>query len=82
MDNALLYIGKTVKVKIDRPLHSLHPKHGFVYELNYGFIPNTVSGDGDFIRTAGLGCRVDIYGKMVSGLAGCRSFNDRKKDGI
>ena len=47
MDNALLYIGKTVKVKIDRPLHSLHPKHGFVYELNYGFIPNTVSGDGE-----------------------------------
>lgn len=41
------YIGKTVDVKIDRPLASKHPKHGFIYMLNYGFIPNTISGDGE-----------------------------------
>ena len=41
------YIGKMVLVKIDRPLHSKHPKHGFVYELNYGFIPETKSPDGE-----------------------------------
>lgn len=41
------YIGNKVKVKIDRPLNSKHPKHGFVYSLNYGFVPNTISGDGE-----------------------------------
>ena len=41
------YLGKIVKVKMDRPLGCKHPKHGFVYPVNYGFIPNTVSGDGE-----------------------------------
>jgi len=41
------YLNKIVKVKIDRPLGSKHPKHGFVYEMNYGFIPDTISGDGE-----------------------------------
>lgn len=41
------YIGKIVDVKIDRPLGSKHPKHNFIYEVNYGFIPNTISGDGE-----------------------------------
>ena len=40
------YIGQKVKVVMDRPLGTTHPKHGFVYEVNYGYIPNTVSGDG------------------------------------
>lgn len=46
MDN---YLGKLVKVKVDRPLGSKHPKHNFIYSLNYGFIPNTISGDGEEI---------------------------------
>lgn len=41
------YIGKEVIAHIDRPINSKHPKHGFTYELNYGYIPNTVSGDGE-----------------------------------
>lgn len=41
------YIGKIVQVKIDRPLNSKHPKHGFLYPVNYGFVPNTISGDGE-----------------------------------
>ena len=41
------YLNKKVFVKIDRPLGSKHPKHGFVYPVNYGFIPNTISGDGE-----------------------------------
>ena len=43
------YLGKVVKVKIDRTLGSKHPKHDFIYSLNYGFIPNTISGDGEEI---------------------------------
>lgn len=45
--NAKDYLGKEVKIIIDRPLASKHPKHGFVYMLNYGYIPNTISGDGE-----------------------------------
>ena len=45
--NAKDFLGKEVIVKIDRPLGSRHPKHGFMYMLNYGFIPNTISGDGE-----------------------------------
>lgn len=41
------YLGKKVKVIMDRPLATNHPKHGFVYMLNYGYIPNTISGDGE-----------------------------------
>ena len=41
------YLGKIVKVEMDRKMGSAHPKHGFIYPVNYGFIPNTVSGDGE-----------------------------------
>ena len=40
------FLGKEVEVIIDRPLGSKHPKYGFIYETNYGFIPNTASPDG------------------------------------
>ncbi|MBI3671804.1 inorganic diphosphatase [Candidatus Azambacteria bacterium] len=43
------FIGQIVDVKIDRPLNSKHPKHGFLYKLNYGFIPNTNAPDGEGI---------------------------------
>jgi len=49
-------IGKTVKVIIDRPLGSTHPKHSNIkYEVNYGFVPNTISGDGEEIDAYILG---------------------------
>lgn len=41
------YLGKEVDVKMDRPLGSKHPKWGFVYTVNYGYIPDTISGDGE-----------------------------------
>lgn len=48
MENKSLdYLNLLVDVVIDRPLNSLHPKHGFKYEANYGFIPNTLSADGE-----------------------------------
>lgn len=45
--NARDFLGKEVNVQIDRALGTKHPKHGFMYMLNYGFIPNTISGDGE-----------------------------------
>ncbi len=53
--NANDFLGKEVSVKIDRPLGSRHPKHGFMYMLNYGFIPNAISGDGEELDAYLLG---------------------------
>lgn len=41
------YIGKMITAKIDRQMRSRHPKYGFIYPINYGYIPNTISGDGE-----------------------------------
>lgn len=49
------FLGKTVKVVMDRPLGTTHPKHGFVYETNYGYIPDTISGDGEELDAYVLG---------------------------
>lgn len=49
------YIGKMVTVKTDRPLGSKHPNHGFIYPVNYGYIPGTVSGDGEEVDAYILG---------------------------
>ena len=49
------YIGKILDVKIDREFGSKHPKHGFIYPVNYGYVPNTVSGDGEELDCYVLG---------------------------
>ena len=49
------YLGKVVTVKMDRPLGSKHPKHGFIYPVNYGYLPNTISGDGEELDAYVLG---------------------------
>jgi len=41
------FLGKVVEVKIDRAKGSKHPKHDFYYDSNYGFVPNTLSPDGE-----------------------------------
>jgi len=49
------YLNTIVKVKMDRPLGCKHPNHGFIYPVNYGYIPNTVSGDGEELDVYVLG---------------------------
>ena len=55
LDLAKGFLEKTVSVKIDRPLGSKHPKHGFEYLLNYGFIEDTKSSDGEELDAYILG---------------------------
>lgn len=55
MDIAKKFIGQKVSVTIDRKLGSKHPNWGFVYPVNYGYIPNTVSGDGEELDAYILG---------------------------
>ena len=42
-------------MKIDRPLGSMHPKYQYRYPINYGYVPNTISGDGEEIDCYVLG---------------------------
>lgn len=52
---AIKFLGETVRIEIDRPIGSKHPKHGFVYEVNYGFVPGTKAPDGEEIDAYLLG---------------------------
>lgn len=46
--NAIELIGKEVFVKVDRPIGSCHPDYqDHIYLVNYGFVPDTMSGDGE-----------------------------------
>ena len=49
------FIGKEVNIVIDRALGTKHPKHGFVYTVNYGYVPNVISGDGEELDAYLLG---------------------------
>ena len=55
MNNSIEYLNKIVEVVIDRPMGSQHPKHNFIYPVNYGYIPNTISGDGEELDCYVLG---------------------------
>ncbi|HAL24688.1 TPA: inorganic pyrophosphatase [Candidatus Wolfebacteria bacterium] len=49
------FLGKNVHVVFDRPLGSKHPKHGFIYEVNYGYIPGIMAADGEELDVYFLG---------------------------
>lgn len=55
MNNSIEYLNKIVEVVIDRQMGSKHPKHNFIYPVNYGYIPNTISGDGEELDCYVLG---------------------------
>ncbi len=53
---AIQYIGKNIKVKIDQPIGSCHPEYPeMIYSVNYGFVPNTISGDNEELDCYVLG---------------------------
>ena len=63
------YLGQVLDVKIDRPFGTKHPKHGFIYPVNYGYVPGTISGDGEELDCYILGVfePVDIFtGKCIA----------------
>lgn len=67
--NTIDYLNQAITIKIDRPMGSSHPKHGFVYPVNYGFVPNTTSGDGEELDAYLLGVfePVETYtGKVIA----------------
>lgn len=70
------FINKKVKVKVDRPLGSKHPKYGDIYPLNYGFVPNTKTPDGEEIDAYILGTFKPL--KTFTGI--CIAYIDREDD--
>ena len=55
MTDSLAFLGKTVSVRIDRPLGSRHTRHGFLYLLNYGYVPGVLAPDGEELDAYVLG---------------------------
>lgn len=41
------FLGKIVTATIDRPAQSVHPRWGFLYPINYGFLPGVPAPDGE-----------------------------------
>ena len=53
--NTQEYLNAIVTIIVDRPLRSQHPRHGFTYPVNYGYVPHTTSGDGEELDAYILG---------------------------
>lgn len=65
----MAYLSKNISIIIDRPLGSKHPKFNWLYPVNYGYVPFTVTGDGEEIDAYLLGVEeaVDRFeGKCIA----------------
>ena len=51
------YLGKTVRIEIDRPIGYVHNKENYslTYPINYGYIPGVLGGDGEELDVYLLG---------------------------
>ena len=74
-------IGKTVKVIIDRPLGSHHPKHkDLIYPVNYGYIPGVIAPDGEEQDAYILGVNEPItqfVGKVIAVIHRLNDIEDK-----
>lgn len=67
--DARQFLGKDVRLRIDRPSGSHHPEHGFLYPLNYGFVPGTLAPDGEALDGYVLGVSeplTEFYGRCIA----------------
>ncbi len=76
------YLGKTVDIKIDRPIGYVHNKDGYTltYPVNYGYIPGAVGGDGEELDVYLLGVNepVDNYTARIIGIIHRENDNEDK----
>ena len=65
-----MVIGKIVKVIVDRPLGSYHPKHKeMYYPINYGFVEGVIAPDGEEQDAYILGIDIPVkefVGKIIA----------------
>ncbi len=76
LEMAKKFLGKKVSMVMDRPLGAKHPKHGFVYEVNYGFIEGTKAPDGEELDAYYLG----VNESMEKGEGVCIAIAHRKNN--
>lgn len=69
LEIAKSFLGKIMNVKVDRPMGSKHPKWGFEYPVNYGFIEGVMAPDGEefdvYILKVGEPLK-EFFGKAVA----------------
>ncbi len=70
------FLNHMVCVKIDRPMGSRHPTHGFIYPVNYGYVPHTPAPDGDDLDAYVLGVFEPIEELTGRCIAVVHRFND------
>ena len=57
---ARTFLGRYITVKVDRPLGSRHPHHGYLYPVNYGYLPGVIAPDGEALDAYILGVTVPL----------------------
>lgn len=76
---SLSFLGKEVEIKVDRPLGSTHPKHkNIVYQVNYGYIPNVIGGDGEELDIYLLGVNEAVTEYKATVIAVIHRINDNE----
>jgi len=63
-------------IEIDRSLDSKHRKHGFVYEVNYGFVPGVIASDGECLDAYVLRLSEPVNAFEGECIAVIHRFND------
>ncbi len=75
------YLGKTVRIEIDRPVGTPHPKHPeIIYPINYGYIPGVFGGDGEELDVYVLGINTRIEHDLEVKIIGIVYRNDDVED--
>jgi len=69
-------LGTQVTVTIDRPFGSTHPKHGFMYAVNYGYVAGIQAPDGEDLDAYVLG----VDGAMDTFIGTCIAIAHRRDD--
>lgn len=76
------YLGKTVTIKMDRPMGFVHKKENYslTYPINYGYIPGVTGGDGEELDVYLLGVNepVDEYTVKIIGIVHRENDNEDK----
>ena len=74
------YLGKTVRIEMDRPIGTPHPKHPeILYPINYGYIPGVLGGDGEELDVYLLGVDTPVM-EYTARIIGIVHRNDDVED--
>ena len=75
------FLGKTVTIKIDRPIGYVHqkPNYSLKYPINYGYIPNVIGGDGEELDVYLLGVSEPVQ-EYTAGIIGIVHRNNDIED--